>query len=309
MTYQDEPTSLEELGQLTKLADGGQGTVHRAALMPGELYKRYHNPQELNVAELKRLVRRVYAEPMPEHARELILHSTAWPTGVVLEQGKYTGMTMPEAASKFTAQIGGRSKLQELQYLIFGRKPIWGEGLVLPNPDQRRELVLGFVRLFKALHDVDIIIGDVSPRNFLWSVEPHPTVYALDCDGFRVNGYDPPTPQAQTPDWEDPDQETGRATFESDRFKLALLVIRVLLTEPKTTPKDVASDPVRRAQLGDRVAELAVRVADGERCHAVEWLHAFDNRPTLQFDPVKPPPERGQPGPRKGPDRPTLDFG
>ncbi|WP_051393411.1 hypothetical protein [Glycomyces arizonensis] len=301
----DEPTSLDEFGRLDKLADGGQGTVYRAARRPGELYKSYFDPSQFNVGELKRLIRRVYVDLRNSEARRLILASTAWPTGVALQDGRYTGMTMPEAPAEFSALIGGRTRLKELQYLIFEPKPMWGD-LRLPDADERRRLVVAYVRLFKALHDADIVIGDVSPRNLLWTVEPEPAVYAIDCDGFRVNGYAAATPQAQTPDWVDPDQRSGLATFENDRFKLALLVLRVLLVKPKATPEQVASDPALQEALGERLAALAARVADGDRCHAVEWLRALDNRPTITFDPPKPPPKR--PEPPRGPDRPVLRF-
>jgi DNA-binding helix-hairpin-helix protein with protein kinase domain len=303
----DEPTDLRELGALDKLADGGQGVVYRAARMPGELYKRYHDLSQWNVGELKRLIRRVHADPMPGAARERILAGTAWPTGVVLEDGEHVGMMMPEAPAHFTTIIGGSPRLKELQFLVFAPKPMWSE-VRLPDADQRRELALGYVRLFKALHDGDIIVGDVSPRNLLWTLDPHPAVYAIDCDGFRVNGYPAAVPQAQTPDWVDTAQETGKAGFDGDRFKLALLVLRVLLTEPKVTPADVAADPRRREAVGERVAALAARVAAGERCHAAEWLRALDDRPTITFDPVGVPPQRGRPEPRKGPDRPVLRF-
>jgi DNA-binding helix-hairpin-helix protein with protein kinase domain len=307
MKPNDEPRSLNELGALDKLADGGQGTVYRAARMPGELYKRYHDLSQWNAGELKRLIRRVHSDPMPAAAREFILTATAWPTGVVLEDGEHVGMMMPEAPANFTTLIGGQTRLKELQFLIFPPKPMWSE-VQLPDPDQRRGLALGYVRLFKALHDGDIIIGDVSPRNFLWTLDPQPSVYAIDCDGFRINGYPAATPQAQTPDWVDPGQETGKATFDGDRFKLALLVLRILLTEPKATPAVVAADPKRREVVGERVAALAERVAAGERCHAAEWLRALDNRPTLLFDPVTAPPKSERPRPAKAPDRPVLKF-
>jgi DNA-binding helix-hairpin-helix protein with protein kinase domain len=307
MTVHDEPDKLHELGVLTKLADGGQGTVYRMSLRPGELYKSYHAPDQLNVGELKRLIRTVQSEPMRESDRALILESTAWPTGTVLENGVYKGLTMPEAPERFTADIGGRRKLRELQFLIFAAKPMWSD-LALPAPEQRRKLVQCFAKLFRALHDADIVIGDVSPRNLLWALEPEPSVYSLDCDGFRINGFASPMPQAQTPDWVDPAQEIGVATLEGDRYKLALLILRVLLTEPKITPGEVAADPVRLERLGERVAALAVRVADGERCSAAEWARALDNRPTIQFDQVKPPAPRKRPGPPQGPGRPVIRF-
>lgn len=304
----DEPTELEELGALDKLADGGQGVVYRAARMPAELYKRYHDVSQLNVGELKRLIRRIHTAPSRGSARELVLASTAWPTGVVIEDGRHVGMMMPEAPAAFSTRLGGKTRLKELQFLIFEPKPMWRE-VGLPDADGRRALAREYARLFKALHDFEVIIGDVSPRNLLWTIEPEPAVYAIDCDGFRVNGYPPPTPQAQTPDWIDPGQRGGHATFESDRFKLALLVLRVLLTRPKVTPADVAADPALLGALDERTAGLAVRVANGERCHASEWLGALENRPMLTFEALpRTPPRRERPEPRRGPDRPVLRF-
>jgi DNA-binding helix-hairpin-helix protein with protein kinase domain len=297
---------LDELGAIIKLADGGQGTVHRAALAPGELYKEYHAPELLNVGELERLIRTVRDGSTHRSERDLILSGTAWPTSTVTANGACTGLMMPEAPEHFTAEIGGRKRLRELQFLIFKSKPMWSE-LALPSQDQRREIVLGFVRLFKALHDADIVIGDVSPRNFLWAFEPRLCVYALDCDGFRVNGFAPPMPQAQTPDWVDPDQAVGVATLDGDRYKLALLVLRVLLTEPRITPEAVVADPARMERLGSRVAELVERVAAGERCRADAWIRALGDRPTVCFDPVVPPRRRRPRSPGE-PGRPTLRF-
>ncbi|GAA1674124.1 hypothetical protein GCM10009830_20610 [Glycomyces endophyticus] len=306
MTHHDRPSSLDDLGELTVIGDGGQGVVKRTSRMPGVLYKQYHAREQLNVVELERLIRLVHTDMRPGPDRNLILSSAAWPSGVVLDGGVHCGLTMPEAPDHFTADIGEARKLRELQFLIFRKKAGWSN-LRLPDETQRRALLLRYARLFKALHAIDVIIGDVSPRNLLWTIEPEPAVYMLDCDGCRIAGHLPPMPQAQTPDWADPDQEVGTATFDSDRFKLALLILRVLLVEPKITPVQVAANSEQLGRLGGPVAELAVRVADGERCRAEEWIGALENRPTLTFAPIQPPAPK--PGPRReGPERPMIPF-
>ncbi|WP_157930573.1 hypothetical protein [Glycomyces xiaoerkulensis] len=302
MTAGDRPVGRDELGALTKIGEGGQGKVYRTERFDGVLYKEYLDPSRCDVEELERLIRRVRDDPMPEGDRELLLASTAWPTAVVAHEGRFSGMLMSEAPERFTGVIGGQPGLRELQYLTHPPKLKWSD-LDLPDRDGRLAIARAYARLFRALHDRDIVIGDVSSKNFLWSHAPDAAVYALDCDGFSVNGYRPPMEPAQTPDWIDPDPRSGPASFESDRYKLALIAVRVLLVRKQATPAEVASDREAMDALGDRIGDLVRRVADGERCGAEAWIGAFDGRPTLRLDRPAPRSEECDP-----PERPTIRF-
>src|SRR5690606_15661600 len=154
-----------------------------------------------------------------------------------------------------------------------------------------------------------VIVGDVSMKNFLWTLRDGPAIFALDCDGFRLNGHHPAVPQPQTPDWEDRTAVQGRATLESDRYKLALLVIRVLLADPYLTPADVTRRPELAGELGEALTGL-VRRAAAERVRppAEHWLRALDGRPTVTLSPPGPEPRAGQPPGGTDPARPTVPL-
>src|SRR3954463_10275246 len=85
-----------------------------------------------------------------------------------------------------------------------------------------------------------IPLGDVSMRNLLWTVEPEPNVFLLDCDSMRLAGDSPAVPAAETVDWDDPALGTKTPNLSSDRYKLAMIVQRVLLVESQARPHDPA---------------------------------------------------------------------
>jgi serine/threonine protein kinase len=94
------------------------------------------------------------------------------------------------------------------------------------------------------LHENGICVGDISPKNLLFSLKPHEAVYFVDCDTMRINGVSA-LPQVETPGWEVPSGEE-LATIYSDTYKLGLLALRLLACDqdvrnlqhlPSTTPK------------------------------------------------------------------------
>jgi len=304
-----EEVRLADLGVLEEIADGGQGKVYRIPARPGELLKRYHPHvcDQLNPGALRRIIARPAA--MTAADRRLVTESTAWPTALVTDGGRYVGFLMRQAPERFSATIGRSGKLLELQFLLHPLKPMW-RALVLPSPAERRELAKCYVRFFQVLHRYDVIVGDVSMKNFLWTLRDGPAIFALDCDGFRLNGHHPAVPQPQTPDWEDRTAVQGRATLESDRYKLALLVIRVLLADPYLTPPDVMKRPELAGQLGEALTGLVRRAAaDRVRPTAEHWLRALDGRPTVVLSSPGGEPRSGQSPGRAGPARPTVPLG
>jgi hypothetical protein len=77
------------------------------------------------------------------------------------------------------------------------------------------------------------VVGDVSMRNLLWACEPEPSIFLLDCDGMRFAGESPAVPAAETLDWDDPSLGTDPPNLNSDRYKLTLIVQRVLTVRPQ----------------------------------------------------------------------------
>ncbi|HEV7649559.1 MAG TPA: hypothetical protein VGP26_15520 [Actinophytocola sp.] len=273
-----DDAELADLGIADRLADGGQGVVFRLSRPAGLLFKHYHDDVEVLAGELLRLIDLPAA--MSAADRELVLATTAWPTGRVFRDGRCVGLLMREAPARFATRLAGRPCLLELQYLLYPRRAMWDK-LELPSGAERAWLAVHYLRLFEVLHRNKVIVADVSMRNLLWTLTGGPGVFAIDCDGFRIADRPPPVRSADTVGWTDPAALPGRATLDSDRYKLALLTLRVLLGNHTVRPEDVAKSESLRAVLGPELTTLATRAAHpGGRPQADSWTTALTGRNT-----------------------------
>jgi DNA-binding helix-hairpin-helix protein with protein kinase domain len=257
---------LTDLSAADRIAEGGQGTVFRLSRPSGMLLKLYHREVAVLSGELGRLI------DLP--AREVVATRTAWPSGRVFDRGRCVGLLMPEAPARFTTTIAGSSRLLELQYLLYPKRAMWAD-LALPTDEERRRIAVGYLELFTELHHHDVMVGDVSMRNLLWTLHDGPGVFAIDCDGFRLAGRPPAVRPADTAGWVDP-ARPREVTLDTDRYKVALLVLRLLLGNHRVTPEEVRAKPMLRARLGPALSVLAARAAEPGRRPAAEcWLGAL----------------------------------
>jgi DNA-binding helix-hairpin-helix protein with protein kinase domain len=269
---------LADLGVGDPLADGGQGAVFRLTRPAGMVLKLYHDDVEVRAGELGRLVD--LPAGMTEADRTLVAGRTAWPSGRVFRDGRCVGVLMAEAPARFATRLAGRRCLLELQFLLYPRRAMWAE-LVLPSGAERNWLAVHYLRLFEVLHRNGVVVADVSMRNLLWTLSGGPAVFAIDCDGFRIVDGLPAVRSADTVGWADPAAAPGAATLDSDRYKLALLTLRLLLGEHAVTPADVRSSASLRATLGPALSILAARAdRPGTRPAADSWLAALTGQNT-----------------------------
>jgi hypothetical protein len=269
---------LADLGVGDRLADGGQGVVFRLTRPAGVLLKLYHDDVEVRTGELGRLVD--LPAGMTEADRAQVAERTAWPAGRVFRDGRCVGVLMAEAPARFATRLAGRRCLLELQFLLYPRRAMWAE-LALPSGAERNWLAVHYLRLFEVLHRNGVVAADVSMRNLLWTLSGGPGVFAIDCDGFRIVDRLPAVRSVDTVGWADPAAAPGAATLDSDRYKLALLTLRLLLGEHAVTPADVRSSVSLRATLGPALSILAVRAdRPGTRPTANSWLVALTGRNT-----------------------------
>lgn len=277
---------LAGLAPFEEIGDGGQGTVYRLPRYPGVLLKRYFPHIPVNPDELALLIR--CPGHMTEQDRRVVNAATAWPTARVFDRDRCVGFLMYEAPARFRASLAGRTVLRELQYLVYPQRKMWS-ALQLPSPEERLALVRAYVRLFHVLHRYGVVIGDVSMRNLLWTLDGAPGVFAIDCDGFRLDGRHPAVPQAQTPEWADPALPAGSATVDSDRYKLTLLITRVLLNNPRVTPEYIVASEELRAGFDPAIADavlelLQLAVQPNRRPSAEHWMRILDDRPVPAVD-------------------------
>jgi hypothetical protein len=245
--------SFSSLRLGTRLAEGGEGQVFEVQAAPGTVsaaerlvYKQLRQPCPL--AELARVVR------FPSDLAGLdagwaarTRSSCAWPVAAVVGEDAAValGTLMPRAPDRFWARHrDGVARPASLSYLTSDPDRIavaYGLGVPGPGSPVRVAIVYALARLLDAWEarsgPEHVVHGDLSAKNVLWSVDPEPGVYVLDCDGAAVGGAtgmseglpDEHWRRATTPNWDDPALLPGTAPNElSDRYALALAFFRVV---------------------------------------------------------------------------------
>ncbi|MFI0371272.1 hypothetical protein ACH35V_25695 [Actinomadura sp. 1N219] len=277
---------LRDLVLGKELGTGGQGKVcdlRRAG--DGYVYKEYF-ASGVNGAALQRLVE--LPGEMRQADRDGLLRQAAWPLARVLDGGEVKGFVMRKIPKEFYGRTASKPRPRELQYLLYEPKAMWGD-ITPPEADGRLEIVRRAVALFRLLHSQRLVVGDVSMNNLLWS--PAGDVFLLDCDGIRETGTRPVLEQPSTPDWDDPEQPATGPDLDTDRYKLALLVARVLTRTSALRPGGVVECV---PGVPERIAgEVAARFADaarprGLRPDAAHWARALDERGVIELDPLPP---------------------
>ena len=243
----------DRLGTLGKVGQGGQGVVYQAPngrtkFASSIVYKEYKADTlaEIDFVALAAMPALVETSLLPEDAEHLI-SLAAWPCAIVETNGAPTGFVMPAIPERFFLPIttvkGVEQAPAEFQHLLNEPEFVVARGIGL-NDGQRYALLREIASALTFLHRHDICVGDISPKNLLFSLAPAPAVYFVDCDTMRVKGVSA-LPQVETPGWEVPAGEE-LATVYSDAYKLGLLALRLLVGDqdikdpqplPPTTPK------------------------------------------------------------------------
>jgi len=241
---------VAQIGSLSKIGQGGQGIVYRAPTVRSTyarsmVYKEYKSVAlvSLDVDALSAMPGFLEALPYADGARLISL--AAWPCAIVEKGGKTTGFLMPSIPEEFFTEIWTNRPtpsrvMAEFQHLLNDPNilAMRFRGSVITEP-QRLELLLELALALAFLHERNVCVGDISPKNVLYSLSPVPGTYFIDCDAMRVNGISPSS-QVETPGWAVPHGEQ-KATVYSDRYKLGLMALRLLVGDQET--KDTARLP------------------------------------------------------------------
>ncbi len=202
------PVQRSELRLGALLAQGGEGRVYEVrsgSEEPGSqrVYKELRRPCPL--PELNSLVEfpsQLSSCDEPLSAR--VLSSSAWPLSVVVgdEPDMALGTVLPRAPHQFWVRHrDGSNRLASLSYLANDPDRIavaYGVMMPAPGAPERVALIYALARLLDAWQagpnerdgapPPHVVHGDLSAKNVLWSLQPAPAVYVLDCDGASVTG-------------------------------------------------------------------------------------------------------------------------
>jgi serine/threonine protein kinase len=238
-----------KLGQLTKIGQGGQGVVYRAPNVNTKfaaslVYKEYkaQTHEEIDFGALAAMPDLV-ENSLSYDDGERLVSMAAWPCAIVEDGGTPTGFVMPEIPDQFfislTTLKGVSRNAAEFQHLLNPESVLDARGITIDDA-QRYALLREVASGLMFLHSNGVCVGDVSPKNLLFSLEPLEAVYFIDCDAMRINDVSA-LPQVETPGWEVPPGEE-LATVYSDTYKLGLLALRLLAGDQDVkTPEHIPS--------------------------------------------------------------------
>lgn len=213
-----------------KLGSGGQGDVYPVANVPSGLtgplaYKQYQPGKLVSPDVLEDMVG--FCDRLPPRERRRLVRQLAWPLALTVRGDSVDGFLMPRVPGQYLRppeQTGAPGKPQGIEFLLNGKDYEQKVGLQVSTV-QRLELLSSLARLTQWLHGHGIAVGDLSPKNVLFTLAGVPSVMLIDCDSMRFQGRDA-LDQVDTDDWEAPDG--ARATTATDAYKLGLLAIRLI---------------------------------------------------------------------------------
>ena len=313
-------------GQLQELGRGGEGVVYSAATLGDRVYKEflsaaYTTPDQ---AALDRLIG-LQSQWSPEE-RVWLTQRTVWPETMVLEQGRLKGFVMPSIEKRYFRRHGIRQNpktvLCEWNYLSMRTKFQSNPNIVseVPrvSPVDALALVHDLSKTMKLLHKYDVIVGDISGKNLLWTDSPNLQVMIIDCDSFRIAGSGGVASPKQSPDWDDPYLNGKPTSQESDVYKLALAAYRSVwaVGTDRPQPPNFTLAPKPNG-VPDELASLITRsLAETGRPTAEEWESVlamparFRGRPAVKMGTTSSKPQSSS-GPSPTPiasQRPVINL-
>lgn len=275
-------SDFSSLGTLTQLGDGGEGVVYRVSGIPGQVYKEY-KPAVLHEVDPRGLETTIgILDQLSGEAQAFVSQHSAWPHTLIQKNGVVCGFLMQEIPDEFSCEHGmvGRPRTVLTDWNKLVTRDDWMDKSNIESTAYKFDLsskadesamillLLDLAQFFNHLHEHRVVVGDVSGRNILWTTSAAPSVFLIDCDGFRLEGDRAVTTSKQSPDWFDTDL-TGETTLDSDRFKLATAIYRAYFSDPFGSP---SSPKGSAGKNGDKILKLAQQGTSSlNRTSALAW--------------------------------------
>jgi len=190
---------------------GGEGTVYEVDGDPGLVAKIYAEPPGPDhVAKI---------EAMIASGDESLRRVAAWPSALLLAGDEATGFLMPRLTSQLPLhELFGPRRRQELfpdahwSFLVHAARNV--------------------ARAFEAMHERDIVVGDVNSNNVV--IHASSKTRFIDCDSFQIRRdgrlfrCTVGVPEYQPPELQTADLATVERLPQHDLFGLALMVFQLL---------------------------------------------------------------------------------
>jgi tetratricopeptide (TPR) repeat protein len=209
-TVQRRPIRL--VRQLGK--PGGEGTVF---LTDSNLACKIYNVSRPTVTTREKLALMC--------SKRLVVRGICWPQELVFDtEQRFAGYTMPLAEGIVLDDL-----------LVTEEAPPPGPKLLrlvaFPSWDRiaLTTLVITMLEVVSRLHEANILLGDINPKNFL--VKDERTVYLVDTDSYQVETYPCPVymPPFLHPELVGKDLRSLLRTMKHEHFAVATLIFRTLM--------------------------------------------------------------------------------
>lgn len=277
------PSTFQELGK------GGEGQVFAVPSRPHAVYKQYLQTAATAPGQ-GALQALIDLKAGMSTSEQLWLNERAvWPETIVVDQGRMRGFLMRKIAPEYFRQQGirlsPRNVLCEWNLLAMRDRYLRNPNIVSTVPDiepfDALRLVIDLAKTVALLHKYNVIVGDMSGRNLLWTDSPTWRVLIIDCDSLRVDGSAGVASPKQSPDWDDPHLNGGATTKNSDVYKLGLAAFRGVWAA--TTDRPDHSVPLRvPSGVPDDLSNLVLlSTSAGGRPTAEEWVTRLE--PSIKF--------------------------
>ncbi len=275
MTVSIPRIDISSLSLGTELGRGGQGTVTTVAGLQADgqpaVLKSY-SPAAAATLDADALEAAIaFPRELSPDDSTWLRQKAAWPAVLVEDSGLACGFLMRAVPDScyfgFQTQTRGSiRKLADLAFLLNPDAYLIRSGLQVTDR-ARIDLLASVATALARLHALNVIVGDLSPKNLLFGLAPSAACFFIDCDAMHVRGSSA-LPQIQTPDWEIPAGEAP-ATAAADAYKLGLLAVRLFARDQSST--DPAALAAISPQLGS-LAEASLTSDPGTRPAAGDWL-------------------------------------
>ncbi|HEY3904416.1 MAG TPA: hypothetical protein VGM14_10975 [Streptosporangiaceae bacterium] len=273
-----------DISSLTVSQDLGRGGQGRVSAVDGfkvhgswpAAVKIYANDQQrsADTSVLETMV--ALPRQLSDEDRSFLLENTAWPAVMAEDNGAVCGFLMRTVPSDFYFDfqyrtLGRQRKLADVAFLLNSEAYVRDAGIVVDDR-QRLLLLKNVATLLTRLHAIDIVVGDLSPKNLLFKLDPVPRCFLIDCDASRLSGQTV-LAQVETPDWEAPAGES-KATTATDSYKFGLLAIRLFARDQSVRAVSALTDV--SAELG-QLATRCLQPDPQSRPSPEDWTRALDS--------------------------------
>jgi len=227
------------------------------------------------------LLRRKWAAAVktywPDVLRELdgaaLEEIVALPGTLTLQDGRWIGenTTWPVVLAERAGVVCGfLMRAVPSEYSYPGDSYLDGAHVGIPDAERLR-MLQSLATALARLHEIGAVVGDLSPRNVLFSYGSPARCLLIGCDAIQLNGQTALN-QVEMTGWEVPVGE-AKTTMASDAYKFGLLAIRLLARDPKG--RDESAIASVSAELG-RLAQLSQHLDPMRRPAPGTWIGALE---------------------------------